>query len=160
MLLFSCGKNQTSPSGETASFPPDSVSADGKMSFHGMRIDESGAIPAEELKAYMLAGGKPEVKVAGTISACCQAKGCWMTMPLDEETEMRIRFKDYGFFIPKDAAGKTAIAEGRVFTDTLSVEELRHLAVDGGMSEEAAAAEITQPEVTLAFEASGVIIKE
>lgn len=154
---FACQNHDTS--GETISFPADSVSADGSMSFHGLRINESNAIPLAELKNHVLNGGAEQVKIVGEINECCQAKGCWMTMPLDENHEMRVKFKDYGFFVPKDAGGKIAVVEGQVFTDTVSVEDRRHYAIDGGMSKEEAEATITEPEISLAFEATGVIIK-
>ena len=44
-----------------------------------------------------------------------------------------------GFFVPKDCEGKVAYMEGTAFYDTTSVDDLRHYAVDGGMSEEEAA---------------------
>jgi len=72
---------------------------------------------------------------------------------------MMVRFKDYGFFVPLEGMeGKTAVFEGFAFTDSISVEELRHYAEDAGEDSTAIAA-ITEAEVNLAFEASGVIIK-
>lgn len=145
---------------EKMTFPEDSVSADGKMSFHGLRIAEENAQPVSKLPVLMASNGDAPVKLAGTVEACCQAKGCWMTMNVDENTPMRVSFKDYGFFVPKDAGGKTAIMEGKAYYDTTSVATLRHFAVDGGMTEEEAAKSITEPKVELLFEATGVIIKE
>lgn len=141
-------------------YPADSLSADGGLSFHGLRIDEAGAVPVAQLTGLMAQhGGMEGVKLAGTVEAACQMKGCWMTIKLDNGEDMRVRFRDYGFFVPKDCAGKVAIIEGNAYRDTTSVEDLRHYAVDGGMSEEEAAAKYTEPEVSIAFEATGVIIK-
>jgi hypothetical protein len=142
-------------------FPDDSVSADGKMSFHGLRIDEEGAVPVTRLSEVMTReGGAEGIKVSGTVTAACQNKGCWMTVRVADDQEMRVTFKDYGFFVPKDAADKTAVMAGNVYYDTTSVERLRHFAVDGGMSEAEAEKTITEPEISMAFEATGVIIKE
>lgn len=141
-------------------YPEDSLSADGMMSYHGLRIDGQNALPIVRVSEMMPAGSDEQtVKLEGEIQACCQAKGCWMTLKLDDENDMRVTFRDYGFFVPKDAAGKTAVVEGRVFYDTTSVETLRHFAVDGGMTEEEAEKKYTEPKVELSFEATGVIIK-
>ncbi len=105
--------------------------------------------------------GKEEVntKFTGTVDAVCQKKGCWMTILAPDSSTLRVTFKDYGFFVPMDIAGKTAIMEGKAYYDTVSVETLRHFAEDEGKSEEEIQA-ITEAEVKLAFEASGVMIKE
>lgn len=142
-------------------FPADSVSEDGLMSFHGLRINADNATAVSELPTMMEGQEVMEnVKIAGIIEACCQKKGCWMEVKDENlETPLMVRFKDYGFFVPKDANGKKVVMEGRAFTDTISVEMRRHYAVDGGMSEEEAEKTITEPEVTLAFEATGVVIQ-
>ena len=49
--------------------------------------------------------------------------------------------------------------QGMAYMDTTSVDMLRHLAEDAGKSQEEIDA-ITQPELTLAFEATGVVIKD
>ncbi|MDX2250582.1 MAG: DUF4920 domain-containing protein [Bacteroidia bacterium] len=170
LFLFACSESadnhhdetvaETSETAEKMVYPADSVSPNGLVSFHGLRINEDGVMPVMKVSEIMPAGSADQmVKLEGTIEACCQAKGCWMTVKLPNEESMRITFKDYGFFVPKDAAGKTAIFEGRIAYDTTSVETLRHYAVDGGMTEEAAAEKYTEPKVELSFEATGVMIK-
>ena len=142
-------------------YPADSISADGSMSYHGLRIDERGAVPAKKINKKMKkTGGLDPVKVEGTVEAVCQMKGCWMNMKLANGEDMRIRFKDYGFFVPKDASGKTAVIEGAAYYTTTSVEDLRHYAEDAGMSEEEAERTITEPKKSIEFEATGVIIKD
>ena len=47
-----------------------------------------------------------QTQIVGEIKEVCQAKGCWMKVALESNDEVFVRFKDYGFFIPKDAAGK------------------------------------------------------
>ena len=81
-----------------------------------------------------------------------------MDIKLSEDRKMKVRFKNYGFFVPKDAGGKTAIMQGKAYLDTLSVKELRHYAEDGGKTEAEIAA-ITEPKVEYTFMASGVLIK-
>ena len=173
LVLFSCNTTSQQANNENAenteaevaevekaTFPEDSVSEDGLMSFHGYRIDETNAVSVANVQEVIGESDKVEnVKLEGLINAACQNKGCWMTMNLEDGKEMRVTFKDYGFFVPKDAAGKNAVVEGTLSMQTTSVDDLRHFAVDGGMSEEEAEKTITEPEVALAFEATGVIIK-
>ncbi len=71
---------------------------------------------------------------------------------------MRVTFKDYGFFVPKDIAGKTVVVEGVAQKKTTPVSELRHYAEDAGKSK-AEIAQITDPKNELAFVADGVIVK-
>ena len=82
-----------------------------------------------------------------------------MTVDLDKEQSVMIRFKDYGFFVPMNAGEHETVVEGMAFVRETSVEELQHYAKDAGKSEGEIAA-ITEPKREFAFEASGVLIKE
>lgn len=126
-----------------------------EMSYHGDKITPADAI---HFTSYNSEAGEG-IKLSGSIDKVCQAKGCWMTLKDDQGKEMRVTFKDYGFFVPKDAGGKTAIVEGDLKVDTTSIEDLIHYAIDGGMSEKEAEAKYTSPELTMSFVASGVIIQ-
>ena len=100
------------------------------------------------------------VTMKGKVTNVCQKKGCWMkiTDPSNVSTEeMFVQFEDYGFFMPKDLAGHTVIMEGKAYTDTTSVKELKHFAEDAHKSEEEIAA-ITEPSVEKKFMATGVVI--
>ena len=97
-------------------------------------------------------------KVTGTVESVCQAKGCWMKVKMDNGETMRVTFKDYGFFVPKDIAGKTVVVEGVAEKKTTPVAELRHYAEDAEKSKEEIA-KITDPQNELAFVADGVIVK-
>ena len=94
---------------------------------------------------------------AGTVSAACQAKGCWMTMDV-AGNEMFVKFKDYGFFVPKNSADHDAILHGWAYQDTVSVKDRIEYAKDANASEEEIAA-ITEPEIKLTFMAEGVVMK-
>jgi len=88
-----------------------------------------------------------------------QAKGCWINIVSEDAAKpsMFVKFKDYGFFMPKDIAGKEVIMEGYAFKEVTSVDELRHYAEDEGKSKEEIAA-ITEPVEELKFMASGVLL--
>jgi hypothetical protein len=81
-----------------------------------------------------------------------------MKMDIGEEEAM-IKFKDYGFFMPKDLAGKEVIVSGVAFVEEVSVEEQRHYAEDAGKTAEEIAA-ITEPKRTLSFISNGVLIPQ
>ncbi len=124
----------------------------------GEKIEEDGAVSVVQLVQKMDHSDASDMKVQGTIVEVCQAKGCWMTIDLGNNETMRVKFKDYGFFVPKDAAGKTAVMQGVAKKETISVEDLRHLAEDAGKSEDEINA-ITESKEELTFVAEGVIIE-
>ena len=105
-------------------------------------------------------GGLEKVQVEAKVKEVCKKKGCWMTLYSDDnQQEMVVKVKDYGFFMPLDISGKTIIMEGNAYKETTSIEELRHYAEDAGKSKDEIA-KITAPKVELKFEATGVIIKQ
>lgn len=126
--------------------------------YFGDTISVDGAIPATEVIAKLAGKDSVPVKLEGKIVDVCQKKGCWMALDLGNDKTMRVTFKDYGFFVPKNAGGKTAVVDGYAYVDTTSVAQLRHYAEDGGASKDSIA-KITEPEVELSFEARGVIIR-
>ncbi len=116
------------------------------------------AIPSTELLAYMGEADEMDVKVSGTINEVCQKKGCWMNVKLDDDNTMHVSY-DYEFLLPLNSAGQEIIMQGTAFYDTISVDHLRHLAEDAGKSEEEINS-ITEPKPTLAYLATGVMIKK
>lgn len=117
-----------------------------------------GAVDGTTLLEMLNGKDSVEVKLKAPIIACCQKKGCWMTVDLGNKAEMRVKFKDYGFFVPFNSAGHTATMNGIAYVDTVSVQELKHLAEDENLSQEEIDA-ITEPEIEYTFMASGVIIE-
>ena len=53
------------------------------------------------------------ILIHGQVSEVCQKKGCWAVIREGDE-HVRMRFKDYGFFLPKDCVGAEAYAQGSV----------------------------------------------
>ena len=66
------------------------------------------------------------VAVRARVAEVCRMKGCWMVLT-DGALTARVTFKDYGFFVPKDLAGKTVVAEGTLSRKTLTADEAEHL---------------------------------
>jgi len=142
------------------SYPKDSLSADGATSWHGNRISGNDALDATKLLAMMQGKTVMEnLTFSAPVEECCQTKGCWMQVKTSPGDAMRVTFKDYGFFVPKDASGSVAVMHGKAVLDTVSVEMLRHYAEDGGKPA-AEIAKINKPEIKVAFEADGVVLRK
>ena len=99
-----------------------------------------------------------QVKLVGKASAVCQAKGCWMTLPTANGQQMRVRFRDYAFFVPKDLSGHEVVVSGWAHRSTVSKVELQHYAKDAGKTDQQVAA-ITQDEQQVTFLADGVLVR-
>lgn len=70
-----------------------------------------------------------EVLVVSDISQVCQKKGCFFVAQTGGKTA-RITFKDYGFFIPTNTAGKEVTFKGVFTVNELSAEENKHYQED------------------------------
>lgn len=151
----SCGDSASATSNDSAN--EDSVKV--SYQYYGDTITVDGAIPASELITTVGSAPSMNLKVEGKIESCCQKKGCWTEVFVNDSETVHVTFKDYAFFVPKDAAGKVIIMEGVAKYDTTNVEMLKHLAEDAGKSKEEIE-KITEPEFELVFEASGVIIRD
>jgi len=126
----------------------------------GDSISSENALSNKELMdkyATLKEGDTLEVKFQSAINEVCQKKGCWMTIDLENEKEVFVKFKDYGFFVPKNAQDKEVIVNGKAFVSVEIVAVLKHYAKDAGKSQ-AAIDSITEPKVTYSFMADGVLI--
>lgn len=153
--IFSCSSKKAETATNAIS---DTNPAAKPVMFYGKTIEEKGAIEAPRLSDMLEENDSLQLKVEGIISEVCSKKGCWMNMELGNGEMMKVTFKDYGFFVPKDASGQTAVIEGVAKWETTSIETLRHYAEDAGKSQEEISA-IVRPLKNIVFEAEGVILK-
>ena len=126
----------------------------------GDSISVDGALSTDEMMkkfADLKEGDTLEVKFKSEINEVCQKKGCWMTLDLADDKEAFVKFKDYGFFVPKNAQDKEVVVNGKAFVSVESVDVLKHYAKDAGKSQ-AAIDSIVEPKVTYSFMANGVLI--
>ncbi len=151
-LLSGCSNNKGEVKNETAA-------VDTTLRFFGASITQDNAVASSQLTEKMKGKDSLKIKLTGVVEAVCQKKGCWMNLNIGGSEPMKVSFKDYAFFVPKDAAGKTAFIDGVAFKDTISVADLKHYAEDAGKSKEEIE-KITQPEINIGFEANGVILKK
>lgn len=128
----------------------------------GNKINGEGSISSQEMiekYSNMSVTDTLQIKFTGVVSDVCQAKGCWMKVQLKDGNEAMVRFKGYGFFVPKDITGKEVIVNGFAFVEEMSVEDQRHYAKDGGKTKEEIE-KIIDSKKTYGFEADGVILKQ
>lgn len=136
-----------------------SVAPVGPGQTYGVVISPAGAVPMSALNAALGTRDSAQLKVAGRASAVCQARGCWLTLPTADGKQMRVRFKDYAFFVPKDLSGHTVVVSGWAHRETVSVADQQHYLRDAGKPEQEIAA-ITQPKQELNFMADGVLVQK
>lgn len=88
------------------------------------------------LKAPAEFDGKT-VALEGTVRKACEAKGCWMELASAKAGAkgpgVRVTFKNYGFFVPLDSAGRTATVEGVVKVADLSEASAKHYESEGAV---------------------------
>lgn len=138
---------------------PDATAQDG-MKTYGAQITPDGAIGIEEMLKAMGDQESMDTKIACEIITSCTVKGCWMDVKMPDGSPMKVRFVDYGFFVPKQGLeGKRAILQGTASRETFDVATLRHYAEDAGKSKEEIE-KITEPKHVLTFLAEGVLIAE
>ena len=98
------------------------------------------------------------VRVEGVIVRSCKMEGCWAELAPDKNGKsVRVRMKDHAFFIPLDAAGSFARAEGVFRVKTLSKAEVDHMIADDGAKFENRNTDGSVTEVS--FEATGIELK-
>lgn len=128
-----------------------------KKASYGAKISTKGAVSVGELPAQMGTQDSMWVRVKGDVQAVCQKKGCWMTLDMGGDQSMRVKFKDYAFFMPLNSPGTTAYLQGWAYRRTIPVDELRHYALDAGKSKEEIE-KITEPQVEFIYYADGVVL--
>ncbi|MCL5245387.1 DUF4920 domain-containing protein [Cellulophaga sp. 20_2_10] len=156
LLFMSCKEAKK----ETVT-PEEGTKTEELASF-GEKITPDNAKVTKEIAAVyhnLAVADTVATKFTGKVLDVCQSKGCWMKLDLGDGEEAMVKFKDYGFFMPKDIAGKEVVVNGKAFVEQMSVDEQQHYAEDGGATKEEIA-QITAPKKTYRFEADGVLLKE
>lgn len=124
---------------------------------YGDSIKDGNILDINAISTAMKDEEELDMTIRGKVGEVCQKKGCWMTMTLNNGEVLRVTFKDYKLFMPKDIKGKEVILDGFAYADSISVEDQKHYAKDGGNTAEEIAA-IKEPKRQLSFEAKGVVV--
>lgn len=96
-------------------------------------------------------------KITAKVTEVCLEKGCWMKVDKGNGETMMVRFKDYGFFMPKDIVGKIVVLEGEAKQKEVSVKQQQHYAQDAGKSK-AEIEKIKEVKKETQFIAKGVLV--
>ena len=146
MILFAVAAHAQPPAGDAK-----------KGDWYGEKISADGAINIADIPAKLEANPVLDTKIQGKILEVCPKKGCWIKLQVNETTTAMVKMKDYGFFLPVSAVGKTVVLDGKVELKTTSVEELKHYAEDAKKTPEEIAA-ITAPKKEISVMAKGIVI--
>ena len=128
--------------------------------WYGEKVTTEGAVALTDVAAKLANGAdKMDTKIKAKIVEVCPNKGCWLKLELENGETAMVKMKDYGFFLPVAAKGKTVVIDGEVKMKTTSVAELKHYAEDAKKSKAEIDA-ITKPEKEVRVTAKGIVIVE
>ena len=116
--------------------PPEQAA--GTTEHYGWAFTTAGpAMPISTAIEACVPSGKV-CRIAAKVSGVCQNKGCWMTLTAPElKQEVRVKFKDYAFFMPKNAMGGKVDIEGVLTEREMPQDEAQHYADDAAKAGEA-----------------------
>ena len=125
---------------------------------YGAKVKAKGATDLTEIVNQLENGSTLEdAKIRAKITDVCPNKGCWLKLELPDGKQATVKMKDYGFFVPLAAKGKTVVIEGQASVKTVSVKELKHFAEDAKKSQAEIDA-ITQPKKEVNILAKGIVV--
>lgn len=123
---------------------------------YGLVVTSDGAVSIPEMEGKVQ-DNKYRGKIRGKVSEVCQEKGCWMKLENAGGEKLMVKFKDYGFFMPKNIVGKEVVLDGEASVNEVSVKQQKHYAEDAGKSKEDIA-KIRQSRKEMQFVAKGVLV--
>ena len=126
---------------------------------YGEKITVDGAVNIADIPAKLVKEESFDGKIKAKIADVCPKKGCWLKLQVNDSTTALVKMKDYGFFLPVAAKGKTVVIDGETKMKTTSVAELKHYAEDAKKSKEEIDA-ITKPEKEIRVTAKGIVVVE
>lgn len=135
----------------------DHADADGVVR-RGVAVGASEAISVSEAitRADELDG--ETIELTGEVEAACSKKGCWMVVTNDD-AQVRVTMKDYGFFVPSKSPGMSARVRGAFSVETMSVEDAQHLEDDRVAGTDEPPRTITEPVREATIVASGLELR-
>lgn len=124
---------------------------------YGTKVSPDGAISIGDAAAKLAQDGAVQTKMTAKVLEVCSKKGCWVKLAVNDSTTAFVKMKDYAFFVPMAAVGKTVVIDGELKSKVVSVSELKHYAEDAKKSPEEVAA-ITKPQQELRVTATGITV--
>lgn len=127
--------------------------------WYGEKITTDDAINIADIPPKLETAESLDTKIKAKIIEVCPNKGCWLKLQVNDSTTAMVKMKDYGFFLPLAAKGKTVVIDGEVKMKTTSVAELKHYAEDAKKTKEEIDA-ITKPQREMRLTAKGIVVVE
>lgn len=121
---------------------------------YGAPITGKNAVPLQTAIEQLDKSPVAKVLVTSKVDKVCTEKGCWVALT-NAAGDVRVTFKDYGFFVPPTLIGKTVLVEGTLEKVTMSLEDSKHYAKDAGEDP----SKVTQPRVEYRIVATGIEVK-
>ena len=138
--------------------PPEGDAKPGE--WNGEKVSIEGAVSINDDVAKLNDGKESvEGRIKAKVIEVCPKKGCWLKLELQNGETATVKMKDYGFFLPVAAIGRTVVIDGEVKMKTTSVAELKHYAEDAKKSKEEIDA-ITKPQKEVRVMAKGIVVVE
>lgn len=158
ICLASCQSNSSTTTLDEPLAQTDSLEVSStEPTSYGDALAKGEAMPVATALELLNNKDSVMVKMEGIALTSCKMKGCWMTLAAPDSAEVRVTFKDYGFFVPKDLNGERVVVEGILKKETISVADQQHFAKDAGKSADEIAA-ITTEAYKPTFVATGVLV--
>ncbi len=171
LLVASCDKGPSKDAskeaevaaGKTAepAAAPAVASGDAESKTYGAGVSQSETVSIADISKDPEAYEGKTVRVEGMVTDVCVKRGCWFEMAGNAPGEkMRFKVTDGEMVFPVDSKGKWAVAEGKLVTSKLTVEEARaqaeHLAQEAG--QEFDPSTITEGIVSFQIAGTGAVI--
>lgn len=124
---------------------------------YGAGATNENTVAITEMEKKVATDNKFEGKITAKVVEVCQEKGCWMKVEKGNGETLMVKFKNYGFFMPKNLVGQTVVLEGEAVVKEVSVKQQKHYAEDAGKSKEEIE-KIKEPKKETQFIAKGVLV--
>jgi len=121
---------------------------------YGAPLTRSSPVTLQAALKQLDAKPAADVLIESKVDKVCVVKGCWMALT-NANDNVRVTFKDYGFFVPSSIIGKTVLVEGRLEKVVMSLEDTKHYVKDAGGDPNT----VTSPRTEYRIVASGVQVK-
>jgi len=135
---------------------------DGEQTY-GAGVEAIESVSISDIAADPEAFDGKTVRVEGMVTDVCSKRGCWIEMAGNAPGEKaRFKVKDGEMVFPMSAKGKSAVAQGKVVAQKLSLEETREL--EAHYAEEAGREfdpqSITEGKTVFRIQGTGAVISD
>ncbi|RYG02845.1 MAG: DUF4920 domain-containing protein, partial [Chitinophagaceae bacterium] len=90
---------------------------------YGNKVSPDGAVAISDAAAKLGETGSVQTKIKAKVLEVCSKKGCWVKLAVNDSTTAFVKMKDYAFFVPTAAIGKTVLIDGELKSKVVSVSE-------------------------------------